>query len=51
MSVTRDRALLLVAAIVLFVLAGFGALNTITWSHYTALAWFGAACLSAAFLL
>ena len=51
MPSTRDRVILLVAAIVLFVLAGLGALDVITWNHYVALAWFGAACLSAALLV
>jgi hypothetical protein len=50
-TATRDRALLLLAAVVLFILAALGALDVITWNHYTALAWIGAACLSAAFLL
>ena len=40
----------IVIALVLFVLAGFGALGTITWNHWQALGWFGLASLSAGLL-
>ena len=38
----------LLVALVLFILAGFGALGTFTWSHWQALGWFGLAALAAA---
>jgi hypothetical protein len=40
----------MVAALVLFVLAGFGALGSLTWSHWQALGWWGLAALAAALL-
>lgn len=43
-------AILMVVALVLFVLAGFGALGTLSWVHWQALGWFGLAALSAALL-
>ena len=41
---------LLVAAVVLFVLAGLGAVGAYTWAHYQALGWWGLACTAGALL-
>jgi predicted RND superfamily exporter protein len=43
-------AVFMVLALVLFILAGFGAMGNLTWSHWQALGWFGLASLSAALL-
>jgi len=51
--VTPRRGLtvaLLLAAMVLAVLAGLGAVGAYTWAHYQALGWWALACLAAAFL-
>lgn len=43
-------AVFMVLALVLFILAGLGAIGSLSWSHWQALGWFGLASMAAALL-